>query len=579
MRKTSPGLWPKDVLAQRMRDDLRFEKFHPGVESEKGVISCSAYGIAAEVGAEVLRMGGNAMDAGLATALTQVVFSCGDYVSYAGVFQAIYYDAKQGKVHSIDGGWNTPKNEADPLSIPAMNVPGNGRTALVPGFMAAVEACIKRFGTLPLADLLEPAIYFAEEGFQLEKMGKHIEERTELLGRFPETRALFFKPDGTTYKAGDWFRQPRLAGTLRQLAAQGADYMYRGEWARHFVATVQAAGGKITLEDMANYRARIAEPRRTRLFGAEACTNPDPSYGGTETLIGLKALEVDNSARLGHLADNGRALLRFCQALGYMYEFSSTLAFAAPAADRERRRKAVFGDAFDGNDPLSEQNIRLYWKAVDEGRFTPECMSVPASTHSDCITIIDRQGNMLCMTHSANQAIFGNTGLSVDGIMITDSASFLQPQMAAGVPGARLLPITSPPVMFCRDGKPFFAISSIGMGLVQKNICHAHNVLAFGMDVVQAQHAPSIMAPDFFAAMVGSGPDPAVFVDETQFRPEVLAEARRLGLKLKDCMQCHWIADVNGGPTLEGFTVGVQRKDNRNLAVGVNWMNSKAVAE
>ena len=575
MRKTSPGLWPADVLAARLKDDLQFQKFHPGVDSDKGVVSCSAYGIAAEVGAEVLRMGGNAMDAGIATALTQIAFSCGDYVSFAGVFQALYYDAKERKVHSIDGGWNTPKEETDPLTIPSMAAAGNGRTALVPGFMAGVEAALKRFGTMPLADLLEPAIFFAEEGFQLEKMGTHIEEKKELLGRFPATHALFYKADGETYKAGDWFRQPVLAATLRKLAAQGAEYMYSGEWAHHFVDVVQAAGGKIALKDMANYRAKIAEPRCTKVFGADAWSNPDPSYGATDALLCLKALEADNSARLGHLSDNGPALVRFCQALAY-----GSSAWAAPAADQNSRWKTIFGEEFDSSNPLSDTNFKLYWKAIDDGRFTPDCTAVaPVSAHSDCITVIDREGNMLSITHSANQVIFGNTGLSVDGIMITDSASFQQQQMAAGVPGARLQPITAPPLMFSRNGKAFLALSAIGMGLINKTVCHAHSVLAFDMDVIKAQHAPSIMATDYFAVMLGAGPDPSVFVDETQFRPEVLAEARRLGLHLKHCMDCHWNADVNGGPTLEGFTVGVQVKDGRNLAVGVNWMNGKAVAE
>jgi gamma-glutamyltranspeptidase/glutathione hydrolase len=566
-----------------MQDDLHFQKFHAGVESDNGVVGCSAYGIGAEVGAEVLRMGGNAMDAGLATALTQIVFGCGDYVSYAGVMGMLYYDAKENKVYSIDATWNIPKNETDPMSIPTLNVVGNGRTALVPGFMAGVDACIKRFGTMPLADLLEPSIFFAEEGFQLEKMGKHIQEKKELLSRYPETRALFFKEDGEAYKPGDWFRQPKLAETLKKLAAQGADYMYRGEWAHHFVETVQAAGGKITLEDMANYRAEITEPRRRKVFGVEACMNAGRNFGSEAILAGLKALELDDTARLGHLSSNGRALARFCHALHYANEAVSLAYFggsgAAAASDLERRWKTTFGDGFDARDMLSEKNVDLYWKAINEGRFTPDCMSSPAKTsaHSDCIAVIDRQGNMLCMTHTANQVAFGNTGLSVDGIMITDSAAHQQGSMAAVEPGTRL-PAPLPPLMFVRDGKPFFAISAIGMGLVNKSICHIHNVLAFDMDVVQGQHASSVMGADFFAALSGS-PDPSVLVDETQFKPEVLQEARALGLRVKDCTQCSLLYDVNGGPTTEGFTAAVQRKNGKNLAVGVNWMNSKAVAE
>jgi gamma-glutamyltranspeptidase/glutathione hydrolase len=581
MRKTSPGLWRKHVLAQRMQDDLHFQKFHPGVESESGVVACSAYGISAEVGAEVLRMGGNAMDAGLATALTQIAFSCGDYVSFAGVMSALYYSAREGRVHSIDATWNIPRHETDPRSIPHMTVPGDGRTALVPGFMAGVDACIRRFGTMELADLLEPAIFFAEEGFQLEKMGKHIQEKKELLSRFPETRTLFLKPDGEAFGPGDWYRQPRLAQTLKTLASEGAGYMYRGEWAHHFVETIQAAGGRITLEDMANYRAEITEPRRTELFGFEACTNAGRIYGGDAILTALKALEVDDTARLGHYSESGRALVRFCQALAYFGESSNAdtgVKASLTAAERAQRRKAIFGDAFEGDNPLSKRNIELYWKAIDEGRFAPDSMSsAQVSTHSDCIAVADKFGNMLCMTHTANQAFFGNTGLSVDGIMITDSAAHQQAAMAAVEPGTRLA-APLPPIMICKRGAPLLAISAIGMGLMEKSISHLYNVLAFDMDIVQAQHAPSVMGGDGFAFFAGS-PDPSVFVDEVQFKPDVLAEARRLSLRIKDWSQASAIYDVNGGPMMEGFTVAVQGKDGKNLAVGVNWMNSKAVAE
>jgi len=89
MRRTSPGSWPRNVLVARRREDLLFQKFHAGVESGNGVVACSANGIAAEVGAEVLRSGGNAMDAGLSTALTQSPFACGGYVSFAGVFSGV----------------------------------------------------------------------------------------------------------------------------------------------------------------------------------------------------------------------------------------------------------------------------------------------------------------------------------------------------------------------------------------------------------------------------------------------------------------------------------------------------------
>jgi gamma-glutamyltranspeptidase / glutathione hydrolase len=115
---------------------------------------------------ESLKRGGSAADAVLTTALSQVALNAGATVSYAGILTAVYYDSSSGKVYSLNASWNTPRNETDPLSIPPQGT-AFGRTALVPGFMAGVEALHQRFGRRPFAELFEPSIWLAEQDFPL----------------------------------------------------------------------------------------------------------------------------------------------------------------------------------------------------------------------------------------------------------------------------------------------------------------------------------------------------------------------------------------------------------------------------
>lgn len=211
------------------------------------MISGTTSALAVRSGLEALKKGGSAADAVLATALAQIALAAGCYVSYAGIFFLTYYDAAEDKVYYLNAGFNTPLNELDPLSIPA-DTP-SGRSALVPGFFAGVEAAHERFGVLPLSTLFDPAIYFAEQGFELiEFLGTQIEGRKAVLGRLPATRAIFTN-DKTKqlYQAGDWFTQPTLAATLKQVASQGSSYIYQGAWADHFVAAATGSESRSML--------------------------------------------------------------------------------------------------------------------------------------------------------------------------------------------------------------------------------------------------------------------------------------------------------------------------------------------
>ena len=285
----------------------------PELQSGKAMIAGASNPFAVHAGLEVLKRGGSAADAVLTTALTQIALNAGATVSYAGILTAVYYDAKSGKVYSLNASWNRPRNEADPLSIPSQGT-ASGRSALVPGFMAGVQALHERFGRRPFAELFEPAIWLAEHGFPLPRVvaaWRHSQATS--IERLEETRRVFQKEDGSYYNDGDDFRQPELAGTLRQIANQGATYFYEREWAHHFVDAVRREGGKVTLEDLASYRVVWSEPTRAIYHGFEVTSLGAPSLGGLETLSGLLLWEHANMSKRGDYSQSADALYALIQ--------------------------------------------------------------------------------------------------------------------------------------------------------------------------------------------------------------------------------------------------------------------------
>ena len=191
----SPASWPPGEL-ERYHGLLSGTRgdAHPRGTGRRGLVVGTTGAPAVRAGLEALKQGGSAADAAIVTSLAQVTLAAGCWVSFAGKWVMVYYEAATGQIHALDGGFNTVLRETDPASIPGFGTP-SGRTALVPGFMAGLEATHQRFGKLPWAALFEPAIYYAEEGFEVYPLlGNLIDYRAGVLRRLPQTRAAFTHP-------------------------------------------------------------------------------------------------------------------------------------------------------------------------------------------------------------------------------------------------------------------------------------------------------------------------------------------------------------------------------------------------
>ena len=479
---------------------------------------------AVHAGFEVLKQDGRAVDAAMATAMTQIVEAAGEYISFAGILTMTYYDAATGKVYFLNAGFNTPIEEKDPLSIPKMDPftgsgTPSGRTALVPGFMAGVQAAHDRFGKLPFRRVIEPAIALAEAGFDIDpRLAGTLQYRKDVLGRLAETRRVFTKPDGMFYTCGDRFRQPELAETLRQVATHGAAYLYTGDWARRFVDAVRSDGGHITLRDLESYRVTWEEPLETTYHDTRVFAPGFSSVGGVDTIEALNLLELAALKTFGPPAKSARSLF-------WLLQIANNQALSY---DTEAITKRYPGRDFSPGARVTKDSARWIWDEMQTGQWpnaTKPAKDRPS--HSSGVVIVDHWGNVAAVTHSIYTASWGNTGIFVAGISIPDPAAFLQDAVKRAGPGRRLPDATSP-LIITRDGKPVLASTVIGGGLHQRNAQVLANILEFGMDAQSAVDAPAFLLQEW--SKNGANAQ----VRRGAFDPKVLEEVRAMGQPVKE---------------------------------------------
>jgi gamma-glutamyltranspeptidase/glutathione hydrolase len=488
----SPAAWPEGEYEKYLKaQDVDHAKAGVG-SGRNGAVTVAYNGLAARAGLEALKQGGNAIDAAMTAAVTQVAVTAGAPISYFGIMSLVYYDAKTKKVYTMNAEWNTARGETDPMTIPGdLNMATeeglrgsavSGRTALVGGFLKGVEAAHKRFGVLPFNHLFEPAIYVAENGMPVTgRLADKFKFRGEDLKRLPATRAIFTKADGSFYRRGEIFKQPALAKTLRAVAAQGSDYIYKGEWAKKLVAAVRADGGKMTLEDLAAYEVIWDDPLVADIGEYQIQTNPPPNNGG------LSMIEAQNLAVASGLTKEApwtksgaslRKALEITQMMYLNYLPDAVLNGLYPGLDFSAPARAT------------PQHAEELWNRMQSGVKLFRWALPPK--HSDDVVAIDKEGNIAAITHSINCVDWGRTAINIDGVSIGDPASFQQGQIVQVKPGDRLPSPTETGILF-HNSQPMLGFASMGSGLHQRVFQCLFNVMRLGMTVDQA-----IDAPDFF---------------------------------------------------------------------------------
>ena len=516
--------WPE---AERLRLEQREAAIWPTetrvAAGRRGLVTGTASPVAVHAGVEALRQGGTAADAAIATALTQVTMMLGANVSFAGVAEILYFERRTGRISVLDAGWGTWRGEHSPATIPNADIsaitgraPGAagaaGRKALVPGFMAGMELFHGRFGRLPFRTLFAPAIWYAEHGVRVTPMlGAYFTMARPILDTSPEGRAF-------AGRVGERFVPPGLAATLRAVARDGAGFMYRGAWARHYVETVRAHGGAAALEDMAAYAPRWAEPLSITLSGGTLFGPDAANSNGCAILMALNLL--DHRARSGAYWEDASAFRATSLALG--------ASFFAPYAPEVAAFEQRLGQGGDCAARLTPAYGAAAGAALES--LAPAAGEVPAGHHSASVVAVDRWGNVAAVVHSSNTPIWGDTGMIVDGIPVPTPAGIYQSRLARIAPGERL-PGDMAPMILLRDGRPQAAIATIGTSLVPETV-RLMLGLARGEDPAVGLGAPPLLLNvEDLAVPLARRPE---LVPAGRYPPALLAQLRARGLAVRE---------------------------------------------
>lgn len=374
----------------------------------------SANALATEAGFETLARGGNAVDAAVAVAASLSVVQP-EASGMGGGFLALIHDAATGRNIFVDAREMAPKavRESDYLKAdgtPNRDTSLNGPLAAgIPGFPAGLAHISSKYGKLPLAESLRPAIKLAEKGFRpTAALVRSIERKAEILRRYPAS-ARKFMPDGKPPQTGGIFRDPDQARTFRAMAERGADGFYKGEVAREMVKAVKAAGGTWTLDDLAAYQAKERAPIELTFDGHTVITAPPPSSGGVAIAEMLNILAPIDLARLDETERTHYLIEAMRRAFRDHNEYLGDPDFVDMPLDMLLSRHYADG--------LRQSILR---DRATKSEWLPAAHAPEPGMHTTHFSIIDKDGNMVSMTATVNTTLGSGFVAGTSGILLNN---------------------------------------------------------------------------------------------------------------------------------------------------------------
>ena len=496
---------------------------------ERGAVA-TAHPIAAQVGVDILKSGGNAVDAAVATGFCLNVVEPWNS-SIAGHGQMIVHMTAERRTVAIDYGHRAPRAAtADMFRVIGQTVKGNGIYEVedsanavghlsvgVPGVTAGMCRAHELFGSLPLKQLLEPAVHYAREGFEADPTAcLTIAMNMPSLARYGEAARIFLK-DGYPPAPGEKIVQRDLADTLERIGREGKDALYRGEIAAAIAEEMTRNGGLLGVEDLAGYEAQVLEPARASYRGYDLLGSPAPS--GTITVLQtLNILGNFELGRLGHEAPERLHLFTEAarHAFADRYSFVGDPDFQPTPLDgilspEYARKIALSIDPETAK--LEEEREAQPWAAYadsplhDPWRYDPHPRpesAAPASPPSegDCTThlsVIDRDRNMVACTQTAVGGFGSGVVVPGAGVLLTNGMVVFNPMPGAAnsIAGYKRGLNNMSPVLALQDGKPFLTVGAPGGRRIICRVAHVvSNVIDFGMSVQEAITAPSLDAAE-----------------------------------------------------------------------------------
>ena len=494
--------------------------------------------VATAVGIDVLRRGGNAADAAVATAAALGVtepYSAG----IGGGGFLVYYDARSRSVQTIDGRETAPATFTDTTFAPGgtplsfATVVSSGLSVGVPGTPALWDEATRRFGTERLSTLLKPAERIAREGFVVDStFRQQTLDNAARFAKFPATAAIFL-PGGTAPAVGSVFRNPDLARAYRELRTHGVESLYAGRLGAAIVAEAQspttAPGvsvlpGQVTRADLAAYRAVRRDPTRTTYRGLDVYGMPVPSSGGIAVGESLNLLEAYDAQTATSLSTVPRTqyLHRFAEASATAFADRGRYVGDVPGVPTSELLSQGFADerACELFDPTAAHPRPIPFGSPDGSYGCSAGPGVQVAQRDDRgtthLTVADRWGNVASYTLTIEQT--GGSGITVPGwgiLLNNELTDFNFAPTTPGVPdpnlpGAGKRPRSSmSPTIVLDDGRPALALGSPGGATIITTVSQVLTEhLDRGLPLIEAIASPRIssrngVATDAEPAIIG----------------------------------------------------------------------------
>lgn len=449
---------------------------------------------ATEIGIEVLKAGGNAIDAAVASAFGIQFFEIESSGIGGGGFMLIH-DAESGEDVVIDMRETAPAATTADMFLNVEMLDRNGDDSVdyyeanyhaiasgVPGNVAGLELALETYGTMSMQEIMDIVCTKAEQGIYVtHKVESAIAECFGYIKDYEASMELFFNDMGLPHVEGDIIYNPDLIETYQRIAKEGSELFYTGELAEAITSEVQKQGGLLTMEDFADYEATIIEPSEGTYRGHKIVSSPPPSSGGTHIIQGLNVMENFDVASMGHGSADELFLL---QEVGkYLYT----------------DRAMYMADTLFVDVPLEGLTSKEYAKSIaDKINLNEADNSVVAGMPADYenvdtthLSTIDKDGNMVAYTSTVNNylgnaLVIPGTGIIMNNEM-TDFDYSNPNSINAPRPGMRPLSSMSPTFVFTPEGDPLMSLGTPGgytiFFTVMQNIS---NVIDHGMSVNEA---------------------------------------------------------------------------------------------
>ncbi len=470
------------------------------LRAKNGIVA-SASKTASEVGVNIMKQGGNAVDAAIATAFAlAVTWPSAGNIGGGGF---MVYHGEDGHATTFDFREKAPlaATERMYLGLDGEVVNNSNHRSLlsvgVPGTVAGMYKAHQSLGKLPWADLVAPAVALARDGIPITwELYTGFRSNQSFWDQYPSSAKVFLKADGSPYELGDTWKQPDLARTLQLIQEQGRDGFYKGENAKMLADFMRANGGIITEEDLEKYEAIERAPVRGTYRGYEIVSMPPPSSGGVTLIEMLNILEGFDMGSYGH--NSAQYLHLLTEAMRRAY------------ADRaEHLGDPDFNESMP-LDRLMDKDYAARLRATidmakasvsDEKAFA----SVYESEDTTHFSVVDKDGNMVSLTYTlengyGSRIVAEGAGYllnnemgdfnAVPGVTNRNGQIGTAPNLIA--PQKRMLSSMAPTIV-ARGGKPLFAIGSPGgRTIINTTLQAIMNVVDFDMNIAEAVEAPRI---------------------------------------------------------------------------------------